>query len=210
MQSNSTMGFSGALTLRHTKARRPLGWRIRNLLRPSNLLGHAAVKAARLLYLVTGIPVLTSSLRLLHTSADGVKTDYGVVCRRVVTTAGLTYLRDDFNNAAGGADISLINFHAFGTGAVAEAAGDTALGAECTTVLNPDSTRGVGTRSTPAANQFQTQATLTFDGAAGITEHGLLSAASGGVLWDRSVFAVVNVGAGDTLQGTYVLSLTGS
>lgn len=131
----------------------------------------------------------------------------GCVGNRVVTTAGVNYLRDDFANGAGGADISTFKYHGCGTGAVAEAIGDTALGAECTTVLNPDSTRGVGTQVNSTAKTYQTVATLTFDGAAAVTEHGLFSAAAAGVLWDRTVFAAVTMQSGDSIQFTYTLTI---
>lgn len=140
--------------------------------------------------------------------ADGSAVDLGCLGKRVVTTAGVNYLRDDFAAGAGGADISLFKYHGCGTGSVAEAIGDTALGAECTTVLNPDSTRGVGTQVNSTAKTYQTVATLTFDGAAAITEHGIFSAASAGTLWDRTVFTAINVASGDSIQFTYTLTIS--
>jgi hypothetical protein len=141
----------------------------------------------------------------LYAVVNGI--NLGCIGSRVVTTAGVNYLRDDFANGAGGADISLFKYHGCGTGAVAEAIGDTALGAECTTALNPDSTRGVGTQVNSVAKTYSTVATLTFDAAAAVTEHGLFSAASGGTLWDRTVFAAINVASGDSIQFTYTLTI---
>jgi hypothetical protein len=140
--------------------------------------------------------------------ADGTLEHLGLLSTRVITDAGVTYLRDDFNNNA--QDITLMNFHGCGTGTNAEAAGDTALQTESTTALNPDNTRATGTRSTPASNQFRTVGTLTFDGSAAVTEHGILSqsATGGGTLWDRSVFAAINVASGDSIQFTYTLTLS--
>jgi hypothetical protein len=79
------------------------------------------------------------------------------------------------------------------------------LGTESTTVLNPDSTRATGTKSQPAANQMRSVGTVSFDGSAAITEHGLFTQAAtgGGTLFDRSVFAAINVGSGDSIQFTY-------
>jgi hypothetical protein len=148
----------------------------------------------------------TVGICLIH--ADGSSLDLGIVSKRVVTTAGVNYMRDDFNAATGGADISLFKYHGCGTGAVAEAIGDTALGAECTTVLNPDSTRAVGSQSGASSKTYVTVGTLTFDGGAAITEHGVFSAAAAGTLWDRSVFAAVNVVAGDAIQFTYTLTIS--
>lgn len=133
--------------------------------------------------------------------------DHGVVSRRVVTDAGVTFMRDDFNNNA--QDITNFNFHGAGSVSTAEAVGDTALGTEFTTQLNPDSTRATGTRSTPASNQFRSVGTLTFDAAVTAREHGILSQSGtgGGTLWDRSVYADVGVASGDSIQFTYTLSI---
>lgn len=139
---------------------------------------------------------------------DGTTLDLGCVGKRVVTTAGVNYLRDDFAAGAGSADISTFKYHACGTGTTAEAIGDTALVTECTTALNPDSTRGVGTQVNSVAKTYSTVATLTFDASAAVTEHGLFSAASTGVLWDRTVFAAINVGSGDSIQFTYTLVIS--
>lgn len=140
----------------------------------------------------------------------GELTHLGLVSTRVITDAGVTFLRDDFNNSA--TDITLMNFHGCGTGVTAEAASQTALVTESTTALNPDNTRATGTRSTPAGNQFRTVGTLTFDADAAVTEHAILSqsATGGGTMWDRSVFAAINViGANaDSIQFTYTLTLS--
>lgn len=136
--------------------------------------------------------------------------DYGVVSHRVITDAFVTYLRDDLNNGAGSADVSLFNFHGMGTGTNAEAAGDTALQTESTTALNPDSTRATGTRSTPASNQYRSTGTLTFDASAAITEHGVFttSGTGSGTLMDRSQFTAVNVVSGDSIQAQYTITLS--
>jgi hypothetical protein len=120
----------------------------------------------------------------------------------------VSFLVDDWNNNA--ADLTTLNFHGCGTGTTAEAVGDTALVTESTTALNPDSTRATGTRSKPAANQYRTVGTLTFDATAAITEHGIFSQAAtgGGTLWDRSVFSAINVATGDSIQFTYTCTVS--
>jgi hypothetical protein len=134
--------------------------------------------------------------------------DYGLLTHLVITDAGVTYMRDDFNNNA--QDVTLFNFHGCGTGNTAEAAGDTALVTESASALNPDNTRATGTRSTPASNQFRSVGTLTFDASAAVVEHGFFSQAAtgGGTLWDRSVFSAINAASGDSIQFTYTLTLT--
>lgn len=131
----------------------------------------------------------------------------GLISTRVITNAGVTFLRDDWN--ANGQDFTTMNFHACGTGVVAENVTDTGMGTEQTTNLNPASTRATGTRSVPSSNTFSSVGTLTFAGAAAVTEHGLMSQAAtgGGSLWDRSVFAAINVAALDSIQFTYTGTL---
>ena len=131
--------------------------------------------------------------------ADGRAVDLGCIGKRVVTNAGVTYMRDDFNDAAG--DINAFNQHDSGTGTVAEAVGDTALGA----AAGP--ARVAGTKSVPAANQYRTVATIAYTATLAITEHGLFSAAAAGTLWDRTVFAAINVVSGDSIQFTYTLTI---
>jgi hypothetical protein len=137
----------------------------------------------------------------------GVWEDYGTVSYRVVTNAGVAFIVSDWNDNS--TDITNFNFHGCGTGTAEESASDTALQAEATTILNPDNTRATGTRSTPASNQFRSVGTLTFDGSAAITEHGLFSTSGTGTgtLWDRSVFSAINVAPGDSIQFTYTVTL---
>jgi len=135
------------------------------------------------------------------------KVELGCISRRVVTTAFVNYLRDDLANAAGGADISTFRFHGCGTGAAAESIADTALGAECTTALNPDSTRSVGTQVNAVAKTYTTVATFVFDAAASITEHCVFNAASGGIAMDRSVFAAIPADATLGIEFTYSLTI---
>lgn len=147
---------------------------------------------------------LQSNLSAIHyrinpdTGQRYVLHDYGVVSRRVVTTAGVTFLANAFINTA---EPELMNFHATGTGAVAENITDTALGAET-------GTRVSGTQSSPSAGVYRTVATVTYGGTLAITEHGIFSASTVGTLWDRSVFAAINVVNTDSVQYTYNLTIT--
>lgn len=203
-----TMDVSGVVKTRLINCpQAPLSWRLKNMLRPSFVTGWLAVQAARLFSGLTEIPTITSELQIRVRKANGDWIDYGVVCYRVVTDAGVAFLVDDWDGSV--TDISNMNYHGVGTGTTAEAAGDTALVTESTTVLNPDSTRATGTRTQPAANQLRTVGTLTFDGSAAITEHGILSQAAtgGGTLWDRSVFSAINVASGDSIQATYTCTI---
>lgn len=140
--------------------------------------------------------------------SDGRIEHLGLLSTKLITDAGVGFLVDDWDNNA--QDLTTMNFHGCGTGVAAENVTDTALGTESTTILNPDSTRATGTRSQPAANQYRSVGTVTFDGAGAITEHGILSqsATGGGVLWDRSVFSAINVSSGDSIQFTYTCTVS--
>ena len=140
--------------------------------------------------------------------ANGDIEHVGLLSTRLVTDAGVAFLVDDWDNSV--TDLTTMNFHGCGTGATAEAVGDTALVTESTTALNPDSTRATGTRSQPAANQYRSVGTVTFDASAAITEHGIFSQAAtgGGTLWDRSVFSAINVASGDSIQFTYTCTVS--
>ena len=134
--------------------------------------------------------------------------DYGVVSRKVVTTAGVNYIVDALQNLV---EPENLKFHALGTGTNVEAVGDTALQAELTTQYSPDNTRATGSLAEGASgNIFRSVGTNAVDAAAGVTEHGLMSQAAtgGGTLFDRSVFSVVNLASGDSLAATYEWSLS--
>jgi hypothetical protein len=140
--------------------------------------------------------------------ADGRIEHLGLLATKLITDAGVAFLVDDWDN--NGQDLTTLNFHGCGTGTNAEAQGDTALQTESTTALNPNDTRATGTRSQPAANQYRSVGTATFDAGAAITEHGLFSQAAtgGGTLWDRSVFSAINVVSGDSIQFTYTATVS--
>lgn len=161
--------------------------------------------AAELLDTITRSVVLESSLAVRVIRGEGSIEDYGIVSQKVITTAGVGFLVDAWGNTV---ELEIMRYHGIGTGSVAEAVGDTALGTELTTQYNPDNTRATGTLAEAAANIFQTVGTNTVDATVAITEHGLLSTAAvaSGVLWDRSVFAAINLVSGDSLQATYSMT----
>jgi hypothetical protein len=205
---NSDVGFSGNLNVKVLKTSPQTKWKVKNALRIPFIVGLLNKYLAKGFTSLTGIPTIISELAVKVRRSNGVWEDYGTVCYRVVTDVGVAFLVDDWDN--NGQDISTMNFHGAGTGTTAEAAGDTALVTESTTALNPNNVRATGTRSQPAANQYRSVGTLTFDATAAITEHGLFSDVdvSEGVLWDRSVFSAINVASGDSIQFTYTVTLT--
>lgn len=139
---------------------------------------------------------------------DGAVVDLGLMSCRLVTTAGVNFLVDALQGLV---EPELLRFHGLGTGTAAEAVGDTALATELTTQYSTASTRPTGTLGEQAgnANVFETTATITVSAAVGVTEHGIFSQAAvpGGTLLDRTVFAVVNLASGESLQAVYRLTL---
>ena len=151
---------------------------------------------------------MTSELRIKLIQASGKVIDYGTVSYRMVTTAGVNWLVDCWQ---GTLEPETMKYHGCGTGAGAEAVGETALVTECTTALNPDSTRATGTLiDGSGANVLRSVGTLTFDNTAAVIEHGFFNQAAtgGGTLWDRSLFSAINVASGDSIQFTYGLTVT--
>lgn len=187
---------------RHGLPERVNEWRasnVRNLWR-----GARRVLTARALNLAN----FYGSLYLTHIRADGEITEYGLASMRQVTTAGVGYIVDGFQTSTS-VEPENMKYHGIGTGGTAEASTDTALVTESTTALNPDSTRATGTTIEGAsANIYRTVGTLTADASIACTEHGVFSTSGTGtgVLLDRSLFSVVNLLTGDSLQATYDLT----
>lgn len=140
-----------------------------------------------------------SDLEALVVRAGG-KTERVKLGSGLVTNAGVNYLAADFL-AASAARINAFNYTDAGTGTVAAAVTDVALGTPY------GGARSAGTQSNPAANKYRHAATITFAGTFAITEWGLFSAASAGTMWDRKVFAALNVLSGDAITFTYDLTV---
>lgn len=166
------------------------------------LIGSAKVLVGSSVGGLFGATTAYGELSAVLQTKDGSVIDYGVVSRRVVTDAGVAFLVDDWD--AGTTSIANFNYHDSGTGTTAEAAAQTTL----VTQAGP-TTRATGSKSQPSANIIRSVGTIAYTGTLAITEHGLFSqAAQGGTLWDRSVFAAINVGDGDSIQFTYSCTFT--
>lgn len=206
---NGLVSVSGNVFARKVSAKRaPLAWRLSNALRLDFLRSLVGVKLIVPLAHAFGIMTAYATLRARLRKVSGEWIDYGVLSYRVVTDAGVGFIVDAFQNTV---ELEIMKYHGVGTGGTAEAAGQTALVTESTTALNPDSTRATGTTTEGAsANIYRTVGTVTFDGTAAITEHGIFSQAAtgGGTMLDRSLFSAINVGSGDSIQFTYELTFT--
>ncbi len=175
-------------------------YRIRNWRSELHML---LVEAGVLLARMLGVLTIYGTLSATIIKADGTRIELGALGKRVVTDAGVAFLVDDWDSGA--QSITNMNFHDSGTSATAENASDTNLIAEA-----GPTTRATGTKSQPSANVLRSVGTIAYTGTLGIQEHGLFSTAARTTdeLWDRTVFSVINVVNGDSIQFTYDCTLT--
>jgi hypothetical protein len=130
---------------------------------------------------------------------DGSVEDLGVISTKVITDAFVGYVVDQLQSSTGG--IANFRYHAAGIGGGAESQTDTALTSEV-------ATRAIGSQAEGAtANIYKTVGTVNFGAAFAIIEHGLFRNTAGDILADRSTFAAINVGNGDSIEFTYELTL---
>ena len=163
--------------------------------------------AGELLDAISRTLVVESELDVTVIRASGRVERHGVSSRKVITTAGVGFQVDAWQNLV---ELETMKFHGLGTGTTAEASGDTALVTELTNQYSPDNTRATGSLAENAANIFESVGTNTLDVAATIQEHGLFSQAptGGGILWDRSLTGTQTLSAADGLQTTYRMTAT--
>jgi hypothetical protein len=146
-----------------------------------------------------GVINATTELEVKHIR-NGKVIGKQTILDKVVTTAFVNDIVDVLQGLA--TPLSTINaykYHASGTGIVAEAIGDVALGTEV-------GSRVAGTQIEGAtANIYKSVGAITYAGAFAITEHGLFNAAAAGTLMDRTKFAAVNVINGDSIMFTFTI-----
>jgi len=128
------------------------------------------------------------------------------IISNLVVSAGAAGTASRINGSGGEAAFTYI---AVGTGAVAAAAGDTALGTETTLsgLARANSTASRVT-TTVTNDTAQLQNTFSVTGTVAVTESGVLNAATTGTLLARQVFSAVNVVSGDSLQVTWKFSVS--
>lgn len=170
---------------------------LRNL--PSRLRGlKQELARTKVFQFFSNVGVL-AELQAQVVRADGTVVPLGVLSRRLVTDSGVAWLASAFTNTV---EPEILNYHDCGTGTTAESAGQTAL------VTPYGGARVAGTQSTPGStNIYRSVATIAFTSTQAITEHGIFTASSSGTMFDRSVFAAINVNNGDSIQFTWELTL---
>ena len=119
----------------------------------------------------------------------------------LVVSAGLAYIASRMKDATATA----MSHMAVGSGSVAAAAGNTALGSELGRVTLTSTTIVTTSVANDAVQYVATFAAGTGTGA--VTEAGILNAVSAGTMLCRTVFAVINKGALDTLTITWKVTV---
>jgi hypothetical protein len=137
---------------------------------------------------------MTGEVTLELRDKYGALIDFRVI-KNLVTTAGKTFQA----SRMAGASAAVMSHVAAGSGVVAAAVGDTALGAELG--------RGALTSTTPSANTVTYVAILgAGTGTGAVTELGIFNDPTAGTMLARTVFSVVNKGPSDTLAVTWVIT----
>lgn len=197
----SELGMNGRLGVKKISPPGPgVAWKLRNNTRPDFVWGWLANKTARALSAVTGIPTLTSELSVALIRADGGRVNYGIVSRRVITTAFVNFVVDQLQTET--SVFGDFKYHDAGVGTTAAAVGDTAI------ETTDGESRATGTQTEGAANVYVSVGTISYTTTKAITEHGLFNDVSAGTLMDRHVFTAVNVVSGDSIQFTYSLTVS--
>lgn len=125
--------------------------------------------------------------------------------KNLITSAGKAAAAGLLN----GVVTDFFDYLAIGTGTTAAAVGDTALQTEISTNGGARAAATLSRVTTTVTNDTaQFVYTWTFSGSFAVTECGVLSASSGGVLLARQVFSALNVVSGDTLAITYKVAVS--
>ena len=196
-------GFSGALTARKIQNVFPpsLEWKAKQYLRKDwfrGLFRHGATAVANKL----GVATFKAQLSAIHIDGKtGVRTDYGIVSRLLVTDAFAAFMVDELQ--AETAVWGDFKFHDSGVGTTAPNVTDTDM------ETTDGESRQAGTQIEGAtAEIYKTVATITYTTTKAITEHGVFSIVTGGTLLDRDTFAAINVVNTDQIEFTYELTVT--
>jgi len=124
-----------------------------------------------------------------------VKEDFTVP--NLVVNTGLAFIASRME----GVDDAIMSHMAVGTDTTAAAGGDTALGTELARVVLDGGTAN-------GANMVYTAEFEAGTGTGSLTEAGIFNASSGGTMLCRTVFAVINKGAADTMTVTWTITIS--
>ena len=199
----SKMGFIGSLSTRKISItdKAPIRWQIAQWLRSDRIQGLLGKWAADLVGKLFGIITLKGQLTAVKIDGlTGRRTDFGIVSRRVVTTAFVDFMVDQLQ-----AETSVwgdFKFHDSGVGVTAAVVGNTDI------ETTDGESRVAGSQIEGAtAEIYKSVGTITYTTTKAITEHGLFSIITGGTLLDRHVFTAINVVNTDQIEFTYELTV---
>lgn len=119
--------------------------------------------------------------------------------KNLIVNTGLNFICDRMKN-----DETAMSHMALGSGSTAAAAGDTTLGTQLGSREALDSDT-VSSNTITYTSSFEAG-----DATGAVTEAGIFNATSGGTMLCRTVFAVVNKSADDSLSVTWTITLTAS
>jgi len=136
--------------------------------------------------------------------------DGHVIARREVKNLVVSAGKGQAAGLLNGAVTTPMKYIAIGTGTIAPAAGDTALGAEMATGGGARALATTLDRVTTTVTNDTARAIVTFAFTASfaVTEAGLFDAAAAGNMLSRQTFAAVNVVSGDSLQVTWKIQVS--
>ncbi len=177
-----------------------LRWKLKNMSRRAYIWGWLATGMGKALSKITGVPTLHGQLKAVFIGADGSRINYGVLCRRVVTTALAEFWVDQLQTET--SVFGDFKFHDSGVGTTAAVIGDTDI------ETTDGESRATGTQTENGSKGYQSVGTIAYTTTKAITEHGLFSASTGVTLMDRHVFSAINVDNGDSVQFTYDLTIS--
>ena len=140
---------------------------------------------------------ITGNVKIDIIGADGALKDSREI-KNLVVTVGKNYIASRMKDATATA----MTYMELGTGTTAAAAGDTALQATIS------GSRTALASTTVATNVITYVASFSAGtGTGAVTEAGIFNAASAGTMLCRTVFPVVNKGAGDAMSITWAITV---
>lgn len=198
----NTQVLSGSLGWAVTRGGRKssLWWQFRNKVRWNYIKGWIATYIAGPIANFWGVATILGELKAIKYMADGGYINYGVVGRRVVTTAYCEFMVDQ--HVAETSVIGDYKFHDSGVGTTNEANGDTDI------ETTDGESRATGTQVEDSSVAYRSVGTISYTTTKAITEHGLFSASSGATLMDRTEISIINVVNGDSIEWTYTITYT--
>lgn len=141
--------------------------------------------------------ILQSNLKVKH-FRNGKLLEERDLGSGMITTAGVNLWAADWTNAV--ATLKNANWHDSGTGITAPTIGDTVM-------QTPTGNVRVGGGQTNTINVYQTIGILSYGAVYSLTEWGLWTDVSAGVLFDHRTFAPIPIVSGDTAQFQYQLTI---